>query len=80
MIASEFYLDAAEYAIADTFLYQKGLTNGKYPITPEGREMIETAILGEYEKAEDPVETTEEEKEEEQFFFFYFYIYLSMEE
>jgi|P827metagenome_2_1110787.scaffolds.fasta_scaffold07076_5 stage V sporulation protein G len=36
-----------------------------HPITPEGREMIETAILGEYEKAEDPVETTEEEKEEE---------------
>ncbi|MBQ3475692.1 MAG: septation regulator SpoVG [Bacilli bacterium] len=33
-----------------------------HPITPEGREMIETAILGEYEKAEDP---KEEKKEEE---------------
>lgn len=37
-----------------------------HPITPEGREMIETAILGEYEKAEDPKETTEEDKKEEE--------------
>ena len=35
-----------------------------HPITPEGREMIETAILGEYEKAEDPAESTEEKEEE----------------
>ena len=33
-----------------------------HPITPEGREMIESAILGEYEKAEVSTdETTEEE-------------------
>ena len=36
-----------------------------HPITPEGREMIETAILGEYEKAEDAVAEEPEKKEEE---------------
>ena len=33
-----------------------------HPITPEGREMLEKAILGEYEKAE---EVAEEKAEEE---------------
>jgi len=31
-----------------------------HPITPEGREMIESAILGEYEKTEEVAESSEE--------------------
>ena len=34
--SAEFYLDAAEYTIADAFLYHGGLSNGEYPITPNG--------------------------------------------
>ena len=34
--SAEFYLDAVEYTIADAFLYHGGLSNGEYPITPDG--------------------------------------------
>ena len=34
--SSEFYLDAVEYTVADSFLYHDGLPDGKYPITNEG--------------------------------------------
>ena len=34
--SAEFYLDAAEYTIADAFLYHGGLEDGTYPITPDG--------------------------------------------
>ena len=34
--SAEFYLDAVEYTIADAFLYHGGLSNGRYPITPNG--------------------------------------------
>ena len=34
--SAEFYLNAAEYTIADTYLYATGLSDGIYPITLDG--------------------------------------------
>ena len=38
-----FYLDAVEYTISDAYLNHGGLTDGEYPITPEGN-LCKTAL------------------------------------
>ena len=41
--SAEMYLDAAEYVIADAYLNHGGLSDGEYPITPEGN-LCKTAL------------------------------------
>ena len=41
--SADFYLDAVEYTISDAYLNHGGLTDGEYPITPEGN-LCKTAL------------------------------------
>ena len=40
---ADFYLNAVEYTISDAYLNHGGLTDGEYPITPEGN-LCKTAL------------------------------------
>ena len=41
--SADFYLDAVEYTISDAYLIHGGLTDGEYPITPDGN-LCKTAL------------------------------------